>query len=70
MKHTDAWPLWDGTTPLEGRRIRLDYPNGRAYAVGNVTELRTRKGFYVIDGTDIWFGGNPGRVHLAPEGER
>lgn len=70
MRYTDAWPIWDGTEKLDGRRVRLDYPNGTAYAVGDVTVLPTRTGYYRIDGTDIWFGSLAHRVHVAPVGER
>ena len=70
MRYTDAWPIWDGAERLDGRRVRLDYPNGTAYAVGNAVHRGNNHGYYVLDGTDIWFGSISTRVHVAPVGER
>jgi len=53
--------------PLQDRRIRLNYPNGRAYAVG--VARRLERG-YVLEGTGIYLHGPTARVQVAPEGAR
>ena len=66
-RDTDSWPAWDGAMPLQDRRIRLNYPNGRAYAVG--VARRLERG-YVLEGTGIYLHGPTARVQVAPEGVR
>lgn len=65
-RETDSWAPWDGATSLQDRRIRLNYPNGAAYAVG--VARRLDRG-YVIEGTGISLH-NTARVQVAPVGTR
>lgn len=67
MKHTQEWPLWDGSVSLQDKRIRLEYRTGGAYAVGVAEKVGV--GRYRIVGTNIGFT-NASRVRVAPEGEK